>query len=146
MVGVLALLSLGLPATAAGTSDLALVKILKPQGPVAVGTKVKIVAIAANLGPGDLVGDSLDVTYHRLVHLRVLRERCSEGVSPDTPFCEFGEVAAGARVRTIIIARVQAKTLPTFARIRFCVSHEAAEDPDPDYSNDCRSVRFKISA
>ena len=133
------------PATAAGTSDLALVKIHKPDGPVVAWTKVRFVAVAANLGPDDLVNDSLDITYDRTRHLRVLRQRCSDGVSADTPSCEFGEVVAGGRVRTIIIAKVRAWTFPAFAHIRFCVSHEAAIDPDPDHSNDCRSVRVDVS-
>ena len=145
-LGILALLSaLGTPATAEGASDLALVEIHSPDGPVAVWTKIRIVAVAANMGPDDLVDDSLDITYDHTRHLRVLRQRCSDGVSADTPSCEFGAVAAGGRVRTIIIAKVRAWTFPAFAHIRFCVSHEAAIDPDPDHSNDCRSVRVEVS-
>jgi hypothetical protein len=145
-LGILALLSpLGTPAMAEGTSDLALVETHHPDGPVAVWTKIRIVAVAANLGPDDLVNDSLDITYDHVRHLRVLRQRCSDGVSADTPSCEFGEVVAGGRVQTIIIAQVRAWTFPAFAHIRFCVSHEAAIDPDPDHSNDCRSVRVEVS-
>jgi hypothetical protein len=73
---------------------------------VHAGDNLRITGWGADLGPDPVVGDSLDLTYNNLAGIRLRRQRCT-GVSPDTPFCEFGEVPVGQEEGIILTGRVQ---------------------------------------
>jgi hypothetical protein len=97
---------------------------------------VRIRAIAKDLGPDDVVNDSLDVHYQDASGLLVRRERCDFGISPDTPFCEYGDVTVGERIVTTLKVRIVSTA---GASVTFCTSYEGTT-MDPDHSNDCASM------
>jgi hypothetical protein len=101
----------------------------------AVTDVVRIRAVAKDLGPDDVVGDSFDVHYQDASGLIVRRERCDLGISPDTPYCEYGEVTVGQRLVTMLKVKIVSEE----ASVTFCTSYEGAT-VDPDHSNDCASV------
>lgn len=105
-----------------------------------VGDRVMFLAIGMNNGPDDIVNDSMDTHYQDPVGLTVRRERCI-GVSPDTPYCEFGEVDAGGVTVTRVIATITDPTSTGLASLTFCISHEAAERlRGNDPKNDCSTA------
>jgi len=140
------LLAPGTAARASGSSDLQLVRIRASDTAVAPGGRIRFVAVARNAEPDDLVNDSLNITYSRVRHLDITSVHCSDGVSPDTPSCEFGAVPAGDSVRMIVVGHARTATYGTNVRIRFCVSNEAATAPDPNHANDCLAAAVPISA
>lgn len=109
-----------------------------------VGDRVTFLAIGKNNGPDDIVNDSMDTHYLHPVGLKVRRERCI-GVSPDTPYCEFGEVDAGGVTVTRVVAQITDPTSAGLASLTFCVSHEAAEPlRGNNPKNDCSTARVKV--
>ena len=109
-----------------------------------VGDRVTFLAIGINKGPDDIVNDSMDTNYQDPVGLKVRRERCL-GVSPDTPYCEFGEVDAGGVTVTRVIAKITGATAAGLASLTFCVSHEAAEPLlGNNPKNDCSTAVVHI--
>jgi hypothetical protein len=109
-----------------------------------LGERVTFLAVGANRGPDDIVNDSMDTHYQAPVGVKVRRERCL-GVSPDTPYCEFGEVDAGGITVTRVVAKVTGSTSAGFASLTFCVSHESAEPLlGNNPKNDCHRARVKI--
>ncbi len=134
LVGIIALVVIaGMPQLASAgviTADAAIVHIrvvFTPNPNV-----VRFRALAEDLGPDNVVGDSFDVHYQDVSGLRVRHEHCGLGISPDTPYCEYGEVTVGERIVTSVKARIVSST----GSITFCTSYEGST-VDPDHSNDC---------
>jgi hypothetical protein len=94
-------------------------------------------ARAENLGPDPMTGgtDSFDVHYLDANGMRVRRELCDNGISPDTPYCEYGDAGVGQTFLTKIRAKVTASP----ASVTFCVTYEGTT-VDPDLSNNCMRV------
>jgi hypothetical protein len=109
-----------------------------------IGDRVFFTAIGYNLGPDDLVNDSLDTSYSRPVGVKVRRERCLGGISPDTPFCEFGEVFAGGFTVTQVTTTIVGANPNGYASLRFCVSNEAGALQGNDPANDCMRARVRV--
>lgn len=123
------------------------------------GDRVVFRAVGQDLGPS-AVDSSIDVAFvaygrpHPMPprNLRILRVACfTHGfgtipdVTSDGAVCEFGGVAAGARVWMKVVAVVQRRAAGQSDRatIRFCASNESGvRDPDP--SNDCRRASVAI--
>ena len=110
-----------------------------------IGDRVFFTAIGYNLGPDDLVNDSLDTSYSRPVGVVVRRERCLGGISPDTPSCEFGEVFAGGFTVTQVAARIVGANANGYATLRFCVSNEDGMLQGNDPANDCMRARVRVA-
>jgi hypothetical protein len=111
-----------------------------------VGDRVFFNAIGFNAGPDDIVNDSLDTQVLKPVGLKVRRMRCLGGISPDTPFCEFGPVFAGGFTVTQVRTRITGATASGLATLRFCVSNEAGTLAGNDPSNDCMTARVHVVA
>jgi hypothetical protein len=109
-----------------------------------VGDRVFFTAIGYNLGPDDIVNDSLDTHYTHPVGVKVRRERCLGGISPDTPYCEFGSVFAGGFTVTQVRAKIVGANANGFATLRFCVSNEAGALRGNDPGNDCMTARVRV--
>jgi hypothetical protein len=109
-----------------------------------VGDRVFFTAIGYNAGPDDIVNDSLDTSYSNPTGVTVRRERCLGGISPDTPFCEFGEVFAGGFTVTQIKTTIEGSNPHGFATLRFCVSNEAGTLEGNDPANDCMAARVRV--
>jgi len=125
-------------------ADIGIVSVTASAKHAHVGDLVVFTAVAEDFGPDPIVDDSLDVTYYNPTAFHVLRERCSGGISPDTPSCEFGAVAAGEKVAVQIVGRVLADR-GDYAVLSFCVSDESGgrlQDPNP--VNDCGTAQVRI--
>ena len=109
-----------------------------------IGDRVFFTAIGYNLGPDDIVNDSLDTSYAHPVGVRVRRERCLGGISPDTPSCEFGSVFAGGFTVTQVRATIVGANANGFATLRFCVSNESGTLRGNDPGNDCMTARVRV--
>jgi uncharacterized repeat protein (TIGR01451 family) len=105
---------------------------------------IKFTIVATNNGPD--VAQSLDVAdlvdSRRNSGLRFVFERCDQGVSPDTPFCEYSDIAPGETVTTIVNARVIRDH--GVVRNRACASSET-EVVDTRPGNDCRTTTLRVT-
>ncbi len=100
--------------------------------------------VATNYGPD--VAPSLDVTDlvdYQNSGLRFVDETCDQGVSADTPSCEYQNIAPGETVTTVVTVRVLRHSRLRSATNQACVS---AEDTvtDLDQTNDCLTVTLPL--
>lgn len=159
----LALLSAPLVAATAratGTTDVAIVRTATLVNGVAVtsasrGAIVDFVFIGRDLGP-DAVSGSMDVGalcfdyegstsvcgFQR--HVRLVQERCDPPVSPDTPQCEYGQIAVGATTRAMLSERVIG-AVGSMAAVRACATTEDAADWDANLDNNCQTASVAIT-
>ena len=151
MIGILPLLlSLGtskVAFAATATSDISLTLVAER-----VGQTITYTATMTNLGPDD--ANSGDVGFTLPDQLRLVSMTCDLGISPDTPFCEYGSLAAGETVVSILVAKPYPGAqkgnpeLTTTATVFFEV--DCSFDPDnctfdPDLSNNSASITIKLT-
>jgi hypothetical protein len=137
----LGLCSIGIATSAAQeppNADLAIVSNTANLHHAKVGQEVTFTIVATNNGP-----DPADffVNEQALVGLEMVSETCDRGISPDTPFCEYGILQAGETVTTTVVARVQANGKD--ASNTACVSSPEAH-VDPNTANDCATANLRI--
>ena len=112
--------------TSPPTADLAVVSIHASRQTAAHGTRVTFTEVIRNNGPETVETDTLpQITGGALVE-----EVCDLGISPDTPNCEYGDVAPGTSLTTKFVVRVTAAhgTLTVRGGV---VSESAFEDDNP---------------
>jgi hypothetical protein len=131
-LGVTATSALALRPTPIPDADLA---ILSASASVSHGF-ASFTIVATNNGPD---AAELDVAATQLIGLRFVSEACDFGISPDTPFCEYGTIDPGQMVTTVIQARQSGGRTVSLTS---CVSSEQAiNDPNPE--NDCATLRLR---
>jgi Domain of unknown function DUF11 len=136
----------GSPAAASSraiVADLGLVSVGANVQQAHVNETIEFTAVAEDFGPRSMANDSLDVKVFNPVAFEILSQECSGGISPDTPFCEFGEVAVGQQVSVRITGRVLARQ-GDYASVSFCVSDESGYLNDRNPANNCATVRVPI--
>ena len=100
--------------------------------------------LATNYGPD--AAPSLDVTDlvdNQNSGLRFVDETCDQGVSADTPSCEYRDIAPGETVTTVVTVRVLRHSGLRSATNQACVSAEGAVT-DVDPTNDCLTVTLPL--
>jgi uncharacterized repeat protein (TIGR01451 family) len=153
LIGMALILSLGtsrVAFAAMSTSDISLTLVAHESRQV--GGEVTYTATMTNLGPDD--GNSVDVGFTLPDQLRLVSMTCDRGISPDTPFCEYGSLAAGETVVSILVAKPNPGAqkgnpeLTTTASVFFEV--DCNFDPnnctfDPNLSNNSASVTIRLT-
>jgi hypothetical protein len=123
--------------TSPPTADLAVVSIHASRQTAAHGTRVTFTEVIRNNGPETVEMDTLpQITGGTLVE-----EVCDLGISPDTPNCEYGDVAPGTSLTTKFVVRVTA-TRGTLTVRGGVVSESAFEDDNPFNQYRTSSVRI----
>jgi len=123
--------------TSPPTADLAVVSIHASRQTAAHGTRVTFTEVIRNNGPETVEMDTLpQITGGALVE-----EVCDLGISPDTPNCEYGDVAPGTSLTTKFVVRVTA-TRGTLTVRSGVVSESAFEDDNPFNQYRTSSVRI----
>ena len=123
--------------TSPPTADLAVVSIHASRQTAAHGTRVTFTEVIRNNGPETVEMDTLpQITGGTLVE-----EICDLGISPDTPNCEYGDVAPGTSLTTKFVVRVTA-TRGTLTVRSGVVSESAFEDDNPFNQYRTSSVRI----
>ena len=122
--------------TSPPTADLGVVSIHASRQTAAHGTRVTFTEVIRNNGPETVEMDTLpQITGGMLV-----AEVCDLGISPDTPNCEYGDVAPGTSLTTKFVVRVTA-THGTVTVRGGVVSESAFEDDNPFNQYRTASVR-----
>jgi len=103
------------------------------------GQVVYFTSYAVNNGPG---GGELNAYVAGHQGVRIVRQRC-QGVSPDTPYCEWGFVPVGKPRRMVLEARVTGDP-GTRATVTVCTD-SLGSSVDPDPTNDCAVTSIRIS-
>jgi uncharacterized repeat protein (TIGR01451 family) len=138
VVAAVAMTALG--AGAEMGSDLSLDSVTANVRHARVGQTVTFTITATNLGPE--VAVSLDVNGRLPDGFVMVGETCDLGVSPDTPFCEYSNIAVGKTVTTAVVAQVVASGEKTRTYTPCTSSEQAGTDPNP--ANDCNSVTIRV--
>ena len=86
------------------TADLGVVSIKAGKQSAAHGTRVTFTEVIRNNGPETAELD----TVPQITGGVLVGEVCDIGISADTPFCEYGDVAPGMSLTTKFIVRVTA--------------------------------------
>jgi Domain of unknown function DUF11 len=86
------------------TADLGVVSIHASKPSAAHGTRVTFTEVIRNNGPETAELD----TVPRITGGVLVAEVCDLGISADTPFCEYGDVAPGTSLTTKFAVRVTA--------------------------------------
>jgi len=121
------------------SADLAIVRLTGPHR-AKPGKVVRFKIVATNLGPA---ASELDVGVTFSAGLALTEMRCDLGISPDTPACEYSNVAPGTRLTTLVVATVLAGAGPTES-ITVCTNNEGQTE-DPNSSNDCLTQTIGIT-
>lgn len=112
--------------TSPPTADMGVVSIHASRQTAAHGSQVTFTEVIRNNGPETVEMDTLpQITGGTLVG-----EVCDLGISPDTPNCEYGDVAPGTSLTTKFIVRVTATRGKLTVR-GGVVSESAFEDDNP---------------
>jgi hypothetical protein len=123
--------------TSPPTADLAVVSIHASRGIAAHGTRATFTEVIRNNGPETVEMDTLpQITGGTLVE-----EVCDLGIWPDTPNCEYGDVAPGTSLTTKFVVRVAATHGMLTVR-GGVVSESAFEDDNP--FNQYRSASVRV--
>jgi len=144
VVRVLLVVSAVLAATAAtalaagGRADLLIMQAADTKT-AQPGQVVYFTSYAVNNGPG---GGELNAYIAGTQGVRVARQRC-QGVSPDTPWCEWGFVPVGTP-RRMTVKTVITGDPGTRALVTVCAD-SLGSTVDPDPSNDCTTTSVRIS-
>ncbi len=121
------------------SSDIA-ITIAANRSSVTPGQQITYKVTMTNLGPSNAT--SVDTVFHLPDQLVMVRMTCDRGISPDTPACEYGPLAAGSTVVSTLVAKRKpgtighAKTVSVAASVFF----EEASEVDPNTSNNRASV------
>jgi Domain of unknown function DUF11 len=120
------------------TADLAIVRVSGPHQ-ANFGKVITFKIVATNLGPAT---SQLDVAVTSMGGLELNFLQCDLGISADGPFCEYSNVAPGARRTTLAVATVLSGA-GSFGSLTACTNNEGqTEDPKP--GNDCTSATVGI--
>jgi len=119
-------------------ADLAILQVSGPEQ-ATVGSQVTFTIEARNFGPAT---SELDVGVTFSSGLALAQMTCDHGISPDTPFCEYAEVARGTVLTTQVVATVGFGAGPT-ETATFCTNNEGLS-VDHKAKNNCRSVTVAI--
>jgi hypothetical protein len=103
------------------------------------GQVVYFTSYAVNNGPRR---GELNAYVATVRGVRVTRQRC-QGVSPDTPWCEWGFVPVGTTRRMTIKALVTGD--PGSDAVVTVCTDSLGSTVDPDPSNDCATTSVRIS-
>jgi hypothetical protein len=126
----------GAATTSTARADLAVRRITASTTTVHLGDTVRFRVVAVDNGPSR---SELDVEAIESQGLRLVRMVCADGVSPDTPFCEYGGVPVGTTFVTVVVARV-VSVQAGYAQVACTSSAGPTVDPRP--ANDCKVVRL----
>jgi hypothetical protein len=121
------------------TADLGVVSITANRSSAGHGTRVTFTEVIRNNGPE---AAELD-TVPQLTGGVLVGEVCDLGISPDTPFCEYGEVSPGTSLTTKFIVRVTA-TQGSVTVKGGVLSEAPFEDDNP--FNQYRTARVRVAA
>jgi hypothetical protein len=121
------------------SADLAILRVTGPHN-ASAGHLVTFKILATNLGPAT---SELDVGVTFSAGLTLAEMDCDLGITPDTPFCEYSNVAPGTRLTTIVVANVLPGAGPT-ETATFCTNNEGQTE-DPNVSNDCTTFTIGIN-
>jgi uncharacterized repeat protein (TIGR01451 family) len=147
MVGILPLvISLGsskVAFAATSASDIS-VTMVADRSKVKVGQTITYTATATNLGPDDAY--SVDVGFSLPDQFSLVSMTCDQGISPDTPFCEYSNLKAGETVVSILVATPNSdvRTRERHLMVTAGISFETVDTVDPDLSNNVASVSTKL--
>jgi hypothetical protein len=119
-------------------ADLSVTRITYPHSAL-TGHTIQFRIVATNNGPD---ASELDVIVSSSDSLQVVMLTCDRGISPDTPACEYSNVAAGDSVTTIVTAVVVGPP-DTIASLNIQLSTEG-QTTDPVSSNDTATVTVNI--
>jgi uncharacterized repeat protein (TIGR01451 family) len=140
-------------AAARATSDVS-VKLVANRAGVTTGRQITYTATMTNHGPDD--ASFVDVTFAWPAQLDLVSMTCDEGISPDTPACEYSSLKAGQSVVSVLVATPHRggrpapanKTIRVTARVSF--ENDCSYDPnctfDPKTRNNSASVITKLIA
>jgi hypothetical protein len=121
------------------TADLAVVRVSGPHQAKA-GKVISFKIVATNLGPAT---SQLDVAVTSDGGLELNFLECDLGISADGPFCEYSNVAPGARRTTLAVATVLSGA-GSAGTLTACTNSEGqTEDPNP--GNDCATLTVGIT-
>lgn len=123
--------------TSPPTADMGVVSLTASRATAAPGTRVTFSEVVRNNGP-----DPVEMDTFPQIRGGVLVNEVCQAVSPDTPFCEYGEVPAGTSLTAKFVVKVTA-THGTLTVKGGVVSESAFEDDNP--FDQFRSASVKIS-
>jgi uncharacterized repeat protein (TIGR01451 family) len=143
-------MALGAPAIANAsdgvpTEDLAIVSKVADVTRAHPGQLVTYTIVAINNGPDTALSlDVADLVDFQDSGFQFVEESCDFGISPDTPFCEYSNIAPGETVTTVVTLRVLRHSKLKVATNTACVmAEDVVIDPVP--SNDCVTVTLPLT-
>ena len=149
---LLVMLSVGTSKTAhaaTATSDISLTLVADKHN-VKMGQTVTYTATMTDNGPDDAI--AVDVGIFLPDQLNLVSITCDQGISPDSPFCEYGSLAAGETVVSEFVVtpapsiQKHQRKLTADASVFFEI--DCSFDPnctfDPDLSNNSASLMTKV--
>jgi uncharacterized repeat protein (TIGR01451 family) len=142
MTGVaLAVAVLGPAASAAPLprADLAIGSNHVNHATASVGDLVRFTIIAVDKGPAP---SNMDVAERLPGGLALVSETCDQGISADTPLCEYIE-DPGVAVTTVVVARVLPSAHGRVLTPRACVMGEGGTF-DPRRADNCLALTLTI--
>jgi hypothetical protein len=122
------------------TADLAVIS-LTSRAAAARGSVVTFREVIRNNGPQTVEMD----TTPQISGGVLVKEICDKGISPDTPFCEYGDVAPGQS----LVTKFKIKVTASHGRLVVkggVLSEEAVSDSNPFNQYLTRSVRITGAA
>lgn len=121
------------------SADLTILRVTGPHQSM-VNRVVTIKILATNQGPAT---SELDVVVTFSAGLDLAGMRCDLGMSPDTPACEYANVAPGTRLTTLVSVRILDGSSSSEI-ITSCTGNEGqTEDSNPN--NDCITFTIRIA-
>ena len=148
VIGILVLISLlGGSTTALAApprSDIS-ITIVANRSQVKVGQNITYTARMKNLGPDD--ASSVDTSFIWPAQLNLVSMTCDQGISADTPSCEYNILKAGETVVSTFIATPNSATLSNDkknVRVTAKVLFETTDTVDPHLRNNADSVSTTI--
>jgi uncharacterized repeat protein (TIGR01451 family) len=150
VIGLMPLLSLAPVQPAFGAtaiSDVS-VRLVANRATVRPGQQVTYTATMTNHGPSD--ASFVDVTFIWPAQLDLVSMTCDEGISADTPACEYSSLKAGQSVVSVFVATPHPGAGKRMIRVSSRISFENScqSDPnctfDPNRRNNSASVLTKL--
>lgn len=127
------------------TVDLAILSKTADVSRAHPGQSVTFTIIAANLGPDTALSlDVTDLADLQPSRLQLVGESCDQGVSPDTPSCEYTDIAPGETVTTTVVVQVLRHSRLKVATNEACATSEQ-EVIDTNSANDCLTVSLPLT-
>ncbi len=109
------------------------------------GGQVTFTVRMTNRGPDSAT--FVDVGFKLPAQLKLVSMSCDQGISPDTPFCEYSSLPVGATLVSQLVATTNpaAHQHAGFLRISASASFENPGVLDPTLSNNTASVRLLLT-